>query len=62
LGTLVVVLMGALDVTELMEVLNFNYSLALLIEYASFIQLRISKPNGKRVCTFGELFRVVGLV
>ena len=25
--------------------LNFNYSLALLIEYAAFVKLRIAKPN-----------------
>ena len=27
--------------------LNFNYAISLLMEYAAFVKLRISKPEGK---------------
>ena len=48
-GTLVIVFMGVSNLDGLIEMLNFNYALALLLEYAAFIKLRISKPEGKSV-------------
>lgn len=45
LGTVVIVVMGANSFASLTEMLNFNYSMALLMEYAAFIKLRISKPD-----------------
>lgn len=48
LGTAVIVLMGVSDLDRLIEMLNFNYSVALLIEYAAFFKLRISRPNIER--------------
>lgn len=47
LGTLVIVVSGVSNLDDLIEMLNFNYALALLLEYAAFIKLRISKPDGK---------------
>jgi len=44
---MVIVVMGVSDLAGLIEMLNFNYALALLLEYAAFIKLRISKPEGK---------------
>jgi amino acid transporter len=45
LGTVVIVVMGANSFASLTEMLNFNYSMALLMEYAAFVKLRISKPD-----------------
>ena len=46
LGTLVIVVFVTLtDLSQLIEMLNFNYAIALLIEYAAFIKLRISHPD-----------------
>lgn len=39
-GTLVIVLMTLSDLEGLIEMLNFQYSISLLMEYAAFIQLR----------------------
>jgi len=50
LGTMVIVVMGVSDLAGLIEMLNFNYALALLLEYAAFIKLRISKPEVSRPC------------
>lgn len=50
LGTVVIVLMGVSDLDSLIEMLNFNYALALILEYAAFIKLRISKPDVYRPC------------
>ena len=47
LGTFVIVVSGVSNLDGLIEMLNFNYALALLLEYAAFIKLRISKPDGK---------------
>jgi amino acid transporter len=45
LGTAVIVVMGASDLDTLIEMLNFNYAVALLMEYSAFIKLRISRPD-----------------
>jgi len=48
LGTAVIVVMGVSDLDQLVEMLNFNYSLSLLLEYAAFFKLRISRPELER--------------
>jgi amino acid transporter len=48
LGTAVIVVMGVSDFESLIEMLNFNYALSLLMEYAAFIKLRISRPDVER--------------
>jgi amino acid transporter len=48
LGTAVIVAMGVSDLDQLIEMLNFNYSIALLLEYAAFFKLRISQPDLER--------------
>jgi amino acid transporter len=58
LGTIVIVIMGASDLDSLIEMLNFNYAIALLMEYAAFFKLRIAQPNLDRpfkipLSTFG---------
>jgi amino acid transporter len=40
-------IMGIATFTTLIEIMNFNYSIALLLEFAAFIKLRISYPNSK---------------
>lgn len=47
-GTAVIVCMGASNLDQLVEMLNFNYALSLLLEYAAFFKLRISKPDMER--------------
>ena len=47
IGVAVIIAMGTFNLDRLIEMLNFNYSIALLIEYAAFIKLRISKPDSK---------------
>lgn len=47
-GTIVIVLFSIARLDKLIEMLNFNYSLSLLMEYAAFIKLRISRPNGMK--------------
>jgi amino acid transporter len=48
LGVAVIVVMGVSDLGQLIEMLNFNYALALLLEYSAFIKLRISRPDLER--------------
>lgn len=48
LGTAVIVVMGVSDLDQLIEMLNFNYAVSLLLEYAAFFKLRISKPELER--------------
>jgi amino acid transporter len=48
LGTAVIVTMGVSDLDQLVEMLNFNYAISLLFEYAAFFKLRISQPNLER--------------
>jgi amino acid transporter len=45
LGTVVIVALGCSGLDTLIELLNFSYSIALLMEYAAFIKLRISRPD-----------------
>lgn len=47
LSVAVIILMGNFDLERLIEMLNLNYSVSLLMEYAAFLKLRISKPDGK---------------
>lgn len=56
LGVGVIIAMASFNLEKLIEMLNFNYALALLIEYSAFIKLRISKPLGKFASTTQELF------
>jgi amino acid transporter len=46
MGVLVIIAMGSFDLEELIEMLNFNYAISLILEYAAFMKLRISKPDG----------------
>lgn len=48
LGTCVIILFGMSNFDQLIEMLNFNYAISLLMEYAAFIKLRISKPDVER--------------
>ena len=45
LGTVVIVVMGVTNLDKLIEMLNFNYAIALLLEYAAFIKLRMARPD-----------------
>ena len=47
IGLLVVIAMSVADFSQLVEMLNFNYALSLLLEYAAFVKLRITRPDGK---------------
>mmetsp|Transcript_30359 Transcript_30359/g.71601 ORF Transcript_30359/g.71601 Transcript_30359/m.71601 type:complete len:414 (+) Transcript_30359:1044-2285(+) len=47
-GTMVIVVMGVSNLERLIEMLNFNYAIALLMEYAAFFKLRVSRPNIER--------------
>lgn len=38
----------ASDLDQLIEMLNFNYAVSLLMEYAAFFQLRIRRPELER--------------
>jgi len=51
LGVIVIVILVRLKVQQLIEMLNFSYSIAILLEYAAFIKLRITRPDGR---FFGE--------
>lgn len=45
-GTIVIILMSVADFDQLVEMLNFAYSLSILLEYAAFIKLRFSDDDG----------------
>jgi amino acid transporter len=45
LGTCVIVVLSVANLDELIEMLNFNYSITLLLEYSAFLKLRLSKPD-----------------
>lgn len=47
LSTFIIVVLSMVHLHKLIEMQNFLYGIALLIEYAAFIKLRISQPNGK---------------
>ncbi len=46
--TLVIILMSVADFTQLVELLNFNYSIALLLEYLAFAKLRWARKDLER--------------
>lgn len=52
LGTLIIIALCATNFDALVEMLNFYYCLNLLLEYAAFIKLRISQPDGKLFLQF----------
>jgi amino acid transporter len=43
-------ILGIATFATLIEIMNFNYSIALLMEFSAFIKLRISYPNSKFLC------------
>jgi len=45
LGTLVIVGMSVADFRDIIEMLNFTYAISLLMEYAAFIKLRITRKE-----------------
>jgi hypothetical protein len=45
LGTLVIVVMTLGDLDGLIEMLNFQYSISLLMEYGAFVKLRITRSD-----------------
>ena len=47
-GTLVIVCMSITNLDDLIEMLNFNYTFALLLEYFAFLKLRITRPDMER--------------
>ena len=54
LATLVVIAFSFAPLDKLVELLNFNYSLALLMEFAAFLKLRMTKPDGKSIYTLKD--------
>ena len=44
-GTLVIVSMSVSNLDQLIEMLNFNYAIALLMEYSAFVHLRLRRPE-----------------
>jgi amino acid transporter len=40
-GTMVIIIFGCADFGQLLELLNANYSIALLLQYAAFVKLRL---------------------
>jgi amino acid transporter len=51
-GTLVIFALGVADFDSLVEMLNFAYSLSLLMEFAAFIKLRITDEDGKCIMDY----------
>jgi len=47
-GTFVIILMSVADFSQLVELLNFNYAIALLMEYAAFVKLRLTRKDLER--------------
>jgi amino acid transporter len=45
LGLSIVLLMSVTNLESIIELLNFDYAISLLMEYAAFIKLRMSKPE-----------------
>lgn len=63
-GAAVILAMSVTDLSSLIEMLNFNYSISLVIEYCAFIRLRIARPNLKRpyripLNTFGCILMII---
>jgi amino acid transporter len=45
-GVIVILAVSLADFEQLVAMLNFAYSLALIMQFAAFVQLRISQPDG----------------
>lgn len=61
LSSLIIVVLSMIHLHKLIEIQNFNYGIALLLEYAAFIKLRISQPDGTSIrCSrdFAAIFHV----
>lgn len=48
IGTIVIICFSVADFSQLLELLNVNYALALVLEYAAFVKLRYTNPNMER--------------
>lgn len=49
LGTaVIVIIISVSEIDRLIEMMNFNYGISLLFEYAAFFKLRVSRPNMAR--------------
>ena len=64
LGTAVIIAMGVANFDQLVEMLNFAYSISMLLEFAAFIKLRITDADVERPFklpfnTFGCILFVV---
>jgi len=64
IGLVVITLMSVADFSQLVEMLNLNYALAIMIEYSAFVKLRFSHGNLERpyripVSKWGSIFFVV---
>ena len=46
-GTIVIIIFGCADFGQLLELLNANYALSLLMEYAAFVKLRLFRKDCK---------------
>ena len=60
LGTLIIFCLSVAKFDALVEMLNFSYSVALLMEYAAFVKLRITNPDLRR--PFRLPFGTVGCI
>lgn len=49
IGLLVIIAFSVADFSQLVEMLNFNYAISLLLEYAAFVKLRLTRPDGKSI-------------
>jgi amino acid transporter len=47
IGTIIVLLFNTADFTSIVEMLNFTYSISLLMEFAAFVKLRYTHDHGK---------------
>jgi len=47
IGLFVIILMSVADFSQLVAMLNLNYSISLLMEYADFVKLRFTHDHGK---------------
>lgn len=47
-GTIIIVVMSTADFSKLVEILNANYAISLLLEYAAFVKLRMNRQDLER--------------
>ena len=47
LGLVVIIFMSVADFSQLVEILNFNYAISLVMEYAAFVKLRYTRKDRK---------------